>query len=156
MRRKYRVCNVTRRPASHQTWVTHWAPMEQETLGGVCGWDGAGGWERGPQRKPSPIQHQINRIMSDSSHSDVVSVSHLLVKSLWCVLLICSRCEPQQECYPVNGFIVYDHQKEDVMNETVFWLPIWCWKWRWKMLNDMNSEAFKVFLLNTGASISIQ
>lgn len=25
MRRKYRVCNVTRRPASHQTWVSLWA-----------------------------------------------------------------------------------------------------------------------------------
>lgn len=24
MRRKYRVCNVTRRPASHQTWVSLW------------------------------------------------------------------------------------------------------------------------------------
>lgn len=79
MRRKYRVCNVTRRPASHQTWVSLGAGGGTGDSGRSV-WMGAGVGEHGPQRTQSPIHHQTNQIMADSSDNHAVNISHPLVK----------------------------------------------------------------------------
>lgn len=83
MRRKYRVCNVTRRPASHQTWVSLGAGEETGDSGRSVwmGWGwGCGSTDHGPQRMRSPIHHQADQIMADSSDNHVVNISHPLVK----------------------------------------------------------------------------
>lgn len=88
MRRKYRVCNVTRRPASHQTWVSLWLLGKgRETHWAECV-DVMGVGNMSLQRTSSPIHHQINQRMADSSDKDAVNISHRPVMEPWCVLLL--------------------------------------------------------------------
>lgn len=50
---------------------------EEETLGGVCGWDVGG--KLGPVVAPSPIF----RILADSSDSDAACISHHFMEQLY-------------------------------------------------------------------------
>lgn len=125
MRRKYRVCNVTRRPASHQTWVSLVAGEGT----GRSVWMGRGRGTR-PQRMRSPIQCQTNQIMADSSGNHAANISHPLVKKPRCAaadyLCLWSRVENPPVCCPLYVAFISTYGLQNVLPSNIMWeLELW-------------------------------